>query len=51
MNYKPTLLLAISMLLDVYYVRYSVGVWVGGGGSQGTDGDCEASSPSRGDEF
>lgn len=28
-----------------------VGVWVGGVGSQGTDGDCEASSPSRGDEF
>ena len=23
-------------------MRYSVGVWVGGGGSQGTDGDCEA---------
>ena len=30
MNYKPTLLLAISMLLDVYYVGHSVGMWVCG---------------------
>ena len=45
MNYKPSLLLAISMLLDVYYVWYRVGMWVCGWAEGGPRGQMETVRP------